>query len=102
MATIKIFQLNDCEWMAGEDLESVIQDYFKNYISEEVRPEIREVFLYEAEELSDEDMDRLKYHDIEGDLAGDGVKKIYTFREALNKMLEKGDKAPFYFASTEY
>lgn len=102
MATIKVFEINDCEWMAGEDLESVIQDYLKNYMSCEDTPENREEYCPEPCELNDETMDRLHYHDIEGDLAGDGVKKIYTFREALNKMLENGAKAPFYFASTEF
>lgn len=102
MATVKVFEINDCEWMAGEDLESVIQDYFKNYAMCEDTLENREEYCPEPMELSDETMERLKYHDIEGDLVGDGEKKVYTFREALNLMLAKGMKAPFYFASTEY
>lgn len=102
MATIKVFEINDCEWMAGEDMESVIQDYFKNYIGCEDTPENREEYCPEPAELSDETMDRLKYHDLEGDLAGDREPRVYTFRQALELMLANGAKAPFYFASTEY
>src|SRR5882724_4024653 len=82
--TTRIFRMNDCEWFAGSDIESCIKTYFTEYLSEDDTPENREEYLDEAEELSDAEMDRLKFTDIEGEWGLAGTQ--YTFREALEHM----------------
>jgi hypothetical protein len=97
---VKVYHMNDCEWFAGEDLESCIKYYFEEYIGEDDTPENREEYLNDAEELSEAEMDRLKFTDIEGEW-GERDKQ-YTFREALDKMIAEGTEFPCFFASTEF
>jgi hypothetical protein len=99
-ATIKVFRLNDCDWFAGENLESCIKCFFSEYLTEEDTPENREEYLCDTEELDDSQLDVLKFHDLEGDWGPANTQ--YTFREALTHMQAAGDKFPCFFASTEY
>jgi hypothetical protein len=85
---MKVFQLNDYEWWAGEDLESVKAAYLKETgVSEE------EAFE-DPQEVSEADMQVLKYYQTEG--------VFCSFAEALADMLAAGDKFPCCFACTEY
>jgi hypothetical protein len=87
---MKIFAMNDCDWMAGEDLESCIQKYLADYAGSQSRDDA----LDDARELSGKEMDRLKFCD------EDGTKR--TFREQLDLMVAAGEQFPTFFASTEY
>lgn len=49
-------------------------------------------------QVSDAQLDQLKFLDEEGDW---GDQMIYTFREALERMLGEGFKPPFSFAHDE-
>jgi hypothetical protein len=63
--TIKVFRLNDCDWYAGTSLEECIEHYMKDmHLSRE------EAADADARELSEKDMQRLKFIDGEpGDRA---------------------------------
>lgn len=88
---MKIFSMNDCDWMAGEDLESCKAAYVK-ITGMDANDE--ETFS-DTYELSPEKMDKLKFNDVEA-----GVTR--TFREQLERMIAAGEKFPTFFASTEY
>lgn len=87
---MKIFAMNECDWMAGGDLESCVQRFLADYAGDLSREEA----LDGEHELSESDMDRLKFGD------EDGQKR--TFREQLELMVEQGVVFPEFFASTEY
>lgn len=87
---MKIFQMNDCDWMAGEDLESVTADYLENYTGGQTAEEAFEDAPFE---LPDEALDRLRFRE------EDGVRR--TFREQLAFLIEGGQRFPCFFASTE-
>lgn len=88
---IRIFALNDCDWYAGADLESCIQDYL------EMTSAAREDVIENPHELDDEAMDRLVFVDDTGDTT---VRR--SFREQLDRMIAEGVEFPNFFASTEY
>lgn len=88
--SIKIFQMNDCDWMAGETLGGCIAEYALNYDGHIDREE------FEPCEVPDAKLDRLSF-DYDGE---DSVDR--TFRQQLQFMIERGDKFPTFFASTEF
>ena len=86
---IKVFRLNDCDWWAGENLESVKKDYLK-----ETGLDAEEAFD-DPEEITEEIMNKGKYVDEDG-------KNERTFKEELDSMIKNGTKFPAFFASSEY
>ena len=71
---VKIFNMNDFDWWVGADLESVKKAYL-----EETGLDAEEAFESDVpEELSDADLDRLRFHDDPDDRS-----KIISFREQL-------------------
>lgn len=82
---VKIFRMNDCDWMAGESLEECKRKYHAQYSSADIQA---------AREIKESDYDKILFSD------GDG--KVRSFREQLNRMIESGVKFPTFFASTEY
>lgn len=97
---IKVFQLNEFDWWAGENLESVKADYVsENGLGDDEsdRP------FVDPHELSDADMDRLHFVDGDEPINEDGTRGgKKTFREELALMVMRGDSFPCFFASTEY
>lgn len=96
---IKIFQMDDYTWYAGETAESCILKMMED------TGMTREDILCDDEdfpaEISDEQYD--KYYFLEDDAEGNerkGEKK--TFRQKLDEMIESGAKFPCFFATTEY
>lgn len=90
---MKIIEMNDCEWWIGESLEECVADYRKNV---EDSPEYSE----DARELTEEELDRLKFtilDDDDGSIAGK-----HSFREQLEIEVAAGGAFPRMFASTEY
>ena len=92
---MKVFAMNDCDWMAGEDLASVTALYLKEYSGDLPADEA----LDESHELTRPQMDGLRFYTDHGD-GGDG--SYQTFQQRLNFMVQRGDKFPCFFASTEY
>jgi hypothetical protein len=84
----KIFRLNDTDWYAGEDLESVKSAYLKDTGLEQ------DEAFDDPHELSDEEMERLKF-------TRDDQEKV-SFRVELTSMIASGCTFPRMFASTEY
>jgi hypothetical protein len=95
---IKVFQVNDCDWVAAETLEDALAFYAKEFFAgdlEEAFPD-GESEAAEAAEVTDAGMDRLKFHD------DDDRSITRTFREELQRRIDAGDTFPQFFASTEY
>lgn len=88
--TIKVFAMNDCDWMAGETVEDCLREYKANYSGDYDGDD-----PLEPEELDDEEMNTLRF-------TNDEIDKKWSFREQLNWMIERGEKFPTFFASTEY
>ncbi|TES89015.1 MAG: hypothetical protein E3J94_06990 [Desulfobacteraceae bacterium] len=90
---IKVFNMSDFDWWAGADLESVKKAYL-----EETGLDAEEAFESDApEELSDADLDRLRFH-----YDPDDRSKTISFREQLENMVRAGMSFPCVFASTEF
>jgi hypothetical protein len=89
---IKIFQLNECDWWAGPDLESCIAAAI-----DQLSLDRDEVVDNKTHELTDAEADTLTF--VEWD---DPVPDNFTFRKALECAVTRGDKFPQSFASTEW
>ena len=108
---IKVFQMNECDWMAGESEEQVKKAYKEQTgLSDE---EINEDFVGEVgldtgwrwaeivdlEELKDAAFAR------KGELVVRWIQGSFcfkqTFEEALRQDMKKGQQIPYVIASTE-
>lgn len=89
---VKVFQLNDCDWVAAETLDEATQWYRD-------RSGVDYETVDDPWELSDEDMDRLQFHETDDN---DRFLEKISFRVALARRLAEGWQAPFLFASTEH
>lgn len=93
--TVKVFQLNDCDWWAGHDLESAIASFKEEMMT-------TDDCLRDPHELSSEDMERLKFFDGDDPVNADETPGgILTFRAALDRLIKRGEKFPCFFATTE-
>ncbi len=104
MSTIKIFNMDDCTWVAAANLEDAWKAFAEFYgydIStpagiEEAR---RDNQGYEPEELTDEDLERLQFVDDVGEPTPETTR---TFREQLDAMKAGNpNQFPCFFATTE-
>jgi len=86
---MKVFNMNDCDWFMARSLEEAIYEYKKYLKSQDMDDEPE--YWEDAVELTEEEMDRLKYRD-------EDLPEAVTFREALAM---RGSE-PEFFASTEY
>lgn len=86
--TIKVFQMDDIEWWAGESLAACIKEGQRQCGAD--------CYTEESDqgEVSEEAMHRLKYMDEDG--------TTRTFAEELARMVAAGTKFPCMFAATDY
>lgn len=89
--TMKIYQMNDCDWWIGPSLEACKNDYI-DICGDPTACE-------DAEELSDEALDRMRCQDTDED---ENPLEVRTFREQLAIEIAEGGTFPRMFASTEY
>ena len=91
---VKVFRLNDCDWYAGSSLQECIEHCVKEtgFAREDAADS-------DARELTDAEMERLKFIDGE---PGDKAAPRITFKERLAQMVAEGTTFPCFFASTEY
>ncbi|QNH21197.1 hypothetical protein HEP73_02109 [Xanthomonas sp. GW] len=90
---MKIFRIDDCDWWIGEDAESVLAA-----VKDETGMEAED--LEDFHEISDDDMDRLKFVDTD-----EGERTIgdpRTFRQQLAIEVAQGGNFPRMFATTEF
>lgn len=93
---LRVFRLNDCDWWAARTLEEAKADYQKC-----CGPMADEEAFDEPRELTDAELDRLKFHD--RDDADRIIRKtIRTFREELRQQAHADPITPRMFACTEY
>ena len=90
---MKIFSMNDCDWVAAETLEEAKAAYLEHtYITNSTNDE-HDAFD-DPGEITEIQYDKLLFHDEDG--------KVRSFREQLQHMIAAGEKFPTFFASTEY
>jgi hypothetical protein len=87
--TIKVFQLDDVEWWAGNSLEDCLKEARK-HAGQESYEDAEEL----AGQLSDSEMQRLKFVDEDGTRC--------TFEERLRDLVAEGVQFPCLFAATEW
>lgn len=90
---IKVFKMNNCDWMAGESLDSCKDNYLRNYFHGSIHEEPFEG----ARQLTEQEMDKFHFCD---DEVQPSVTR--TFREQLAHIIERGERFPTFFASTEF
>jgi len=99
---MKIFQMNDCDWYAGETAEDALRAMAENMCFE-TTPEgiaaMRKEYEVEPVELDDTVLDSLTFMDTD-----EQEKPIArrSFREQLALMIEQGSDFPCMFASAEF
>jgi hypothetical protein len=93
---LRVFRLNDCDWWMARTLEEAKVSYIAD-----CGPMTDEEAFDESRELTDEELDRLKFHDTDG--YDRPIKRsIRTFREELRQQIEMDPITPRMFACTEY
>ena len=90
---MKVFQMNDCDWMAGETLEECKAEYLSGFW----HGATEEDAFDDPRELTDAEMDKKIFVDNE---AEPEVRR--TFREQLAHIIAKGETFPTFFASSEF
>jgi hypothetical protein len=105
MAKIKIFEINDSEWVAAKDQLDAAIGYAET-MSDSVENVLADGRIDREDgcprELSASEMRSLKYHDEDDDGYGKPGYKPRSFREQLKLEISRGAKFPAYFASTEF
>lgn len=89
MEGIKVFRMNDCDWMAAASLDEAVKSYrtFTGHECEDAG------CCDNPREVTDAEMGKLLFSD------EDGTRR--TFREQLDREVSAGSKFPAFFASTE-
>lgn len=93
---MKIYKMNDCDWIAAENLDEAKLCLAVLIDRGVVDAKFEEEYLDDPYEISEEQWDKLKFVD------EDDPKDVRSFREELQRMMDKGTKFPAFFASTEY
>lgn len=89
---LKIFSMNDCDYMAAETLDEAKKEYAANW-SGMGHDDDKDMFD-DPGEITPIQYEKLLFHDEDG--------KVRSFREQLQLLIDKGEKFPTFFASTEY
>ena len=97
MSEVKIWKMNDCDWVAAETLGQAKQCLADTVGSGTVNKEFEDEFLDEPEALSPFEMKTLKFRDEDAP-----KEKEISFKERLQFMIASGEKFPTFFASTEF
>lgn len=98
MSNIKIYQMNDYDWFAGENAADCISKWCNEY--EYTEADYADEYSDNGKfprPLTDAEMDRLVVVSVDENDAPD-----MSFRSALDIMTRRGDSFPAMFASTEY
>ena len=88
---IKIFSMNDCDWVAARSLEEAKKYYREKHWSGD---DSDQTVFDDPHELDGSAMNRLQFSD------DDGSKR--TFAAQLALLIAQGQEFPCFFASTEY
>jgi hypothetical protein len=97
---VKVFQLNDFDWWAGYDLESVKAAYLADMgLKPTDHPDDLEDQFDNPHELTEEELDRFKFIYVDRE---EGDPEEAPFRERLNEVIALGHEFPCFFASTEW
>lgn len=92
MADVKIFVMNECDWMAAVTLEEAVEEYKANFggdFDENDPPR----------ELTPEELDELQFRETDED---DSLLAKKSFRVKLDEMIAARETFPCFFASTEF
>lgn len=97
---IKVFAMNDCDWVAAETAEDAVALYMKETgLSREEALEGKD----QPDEMTEAQMLEEKFLAYEEDDEGDPLSPTTrTFREELDRRLAAGETFPCFFASTEH
>lgn len=90
---MKVYRMNDCDWMAGKTLKECKTEYLRLYTSE-----LEEDAFDNPREMTQAQMEKYRFHG-EPDEPSAGER---SFREELSRLVESGAEFPRFFASTEY
>lgn len=92
MNNLKVFKLNEYEWYCAENLESAIQFAMEltGCSRDEVAEDPSECDLNNNYMLWGEEPEKMTTEEKQ-------LNRI-TFREAIERYIEEGEKAPFFFA----
>jgi hypothetical protein len=87
---MKVFQVSDCDWWMAETAEQARDSAVECYGAD-----LDDFPLDEIDELSDDQMQSLKFYDEDENVTR-------TFAEQLSRRIREGATKPEIFASTEY
>jgi hypothetical protein len=115
---MKIYKMNEYDWVAAETLDEAKQALADTVNDGKIGPEFEDEFIENPYEVSEEELNILKLVDddeINGaiedkpdDQEGDWKKRYDqvrenspTFKQALQKMIDDGETFPAHFASSD-
>lgn len=92
---MKVFKVTSTDWVAAETAKDAQEFLIKEFGFDQGN--LPDEFLAEPEELSEEQMVRLKHHGCDGE-----YDPPITFKEELERDIAGGVEFPCLFATTEY
>ena len=95
MTKIKIYEMNDIDWVAATSLKEARDEYKTTYDLDDIETEEQTNC---ARELTDDELDKLKLLPDPYNRPNDGP----SFRAKLAEMVASGEKFPQMFATTEF
>jgi len=93
---MKVFNMNGCEWIAAETIEEAIQFAADDWAGGSLMKLITDGLIQDPMPVGTSFMHSLKH------TGEDGREDPVSFKEALGKMVQEGQKFPCHFASTEF
>lgn len=106
MEEIKIFKMNDYDWVAASNLEGAKLCLAKECADGIVDADFEDEFLDNPRALTDDEMLECQFYDDEPKWDEDKQDYIIStsrsFREELTKRIDRGESFPQYFALGEW
>lgn len=101
LTTAKVYQVNDCDWVAARSPEEARAFMIEWHGLREDPHE--EVCWLVPREVTAVEMQEFLFHDPDHMLLAEKVEPAkMSFRAALEIYIRSGERPPFFFASTEY
>jgi hypothetical protein len=94
---MKIFQLNDCDWVMANNLEEAIKTLIEE--TGTTREEAYDEAV--AHELTDQELDMMKFTD-DDEARGDGSLQTMAVTRTFKQEMARRKQVSQFFASTEF
>lgn len=95
---MKVFKINQNDWVAAESMDQAIKFYLECVAGGKDTPEIRDEYIENPTELTEDQMLNHTHFGDDNSLSGSAI----SFKAELKKNIADGIEFPCIFASSEF